>query len=271
MLTAKNASKKKHLRKNYLIDKLKKLLPLYWCATFVVFFGGSVFPQFFSTMKFSVENLLYSLFLVPDNTFYIYPGWTLTYFFLFYLIYFISDKFCQKRDLCASITILLLVCVGAICKWALGDNIVTSYFNPIMLEFVYGIGLFYLLKVVHIKSKYRWITYILSFVLFFDYDRYLWPRYFLPALLSCVAIACFVNADIRKDSRICSFFEKVGDISFIIYILHLLIIRPIDKILLKITGPCFNLFYFIGIIFGVVFCIGVCWVLNPLLKKMRLV
>ena len=73
------------------------------------------------------------------------------YFFVFYLIYRIADFVGEKRDLVASLIIVLLVVLGKVAEIVFADNLFSQYANPILLEFVYGIVLWYL--VGHIKTK----------------------------------------------------------------------------------------------------------------------
>lgn len=210
-----------------------------------------------------------SLFVIPGHTLYLFPGWTLVFFFEFYLVYYLADKFTTNRDLYASILIGAIVFIGIIMNAVVGENIISKYFNPILLEFMYGIILFHVLRKIEVPQKFTFVSFVICIILFFDYKEYLWPRYIIPALLVCIAIAGFYSndVDINKKRNILSI---VGDMSFVIYILHPIIIRPIDKILIRLTGSCFSPIYIIGTFVNVAVCVGICYILTPLLKKCRL-
>lgn len=266
LLPAANASRSPHLRKNYFTSKIRTILPLYWAATIVVFAFGKVMPQFFSSLEFNYFALIKSLLLVPGNTFILFPGWTLTYFFLFYLIYRIADFVSVKRDLVASLTIVLLVVFGKVAEIVFFDNLFSQYANPILLEFVYGIVLWYLVD--HIKTRnYEWLGWILLLILFFNYNKYLGIRWIFPSILTCIVILCFYNCD-RQNWRVgYLLLQKIGDISFIVYILHPIIIRPLDKILIRITGSDTNIIYFMGLVFSVFALMVICKLVQKVLKK----
>ncbi|MFR1884701.1 MAG: acyltransferase family protein [Blautia sp.] len=207
LLTAANASRSPHLRKNYFLSKIRTILPLYWAVTIVVFALGKVLPQLFSSLEFDYLTLIKSLLLVPGNTFILFPGWTLTYFFVFYLIYRIADFVGEKRDLVASLIIVLLVVLGKVAEIVFADNLFSQYANPILLEFVYGIVLWYL--VGHIKTKnYEWLGWILLPVLFFNYNKYLGIRWIVPSILTCIVILCFYNCDCQNRGGI-SFYKRL--------------------------------------------------------------
>lgn len=143
-LTASNAARHPSLRRLYFLSKIRKIIPLYWVTTLLVFSLGVVFPQLFSSLEFNLPTLLNSLFLIPGSTYILFPGWTLTYFFVFYLIYRLSDLLGKQRDFIASAIVVSLVICGFIVDCQFKGNIFSKYANPIMLEFVYGIGLYHL-------------------------------------------------------------------------------------------------------------------------------
>lgn len=270
LLTAINASENEHLRKNYLISKIKKIIPLYWSATVAVYLLGCVMPQLFSSMDFNISNLLYSLLLIPGHTFYLYPGWTLTYFFVFYIVYWTADKTSDIRDVAASIMILVLVIVGRASNYFFPNNILGKYTNPILFEFVYGIILNGIISRRSCKNRKGMFPLVafLVLILFFDYNKYMGQRWLLPSFLTCVVIFFLYNSEV--DNRLIHWLAKIGDISFTIYILHPLIIRPIDKVCIKIMGFATPL-YFLGITLGLVIVVWVCANAQNMLKKIHVV
>ena len=267
-LSAMNASKHEHLRENYIISKCRKILPMYWSATIGVFILGMILPSLFSSMEFTWSNLVYSLLLIPKHTFILYPGWTLTYFFFFYMIYWIADKFFYNRDFATAIIIVVLVFLGYMSGILFPENLFEKYANPIMLEFLYGIILYHItlkVKLNAIKMKTEKITaFILMLILFFDYNKYLGVRWLFPSFLTCISIFCIYNCSFS--SWIDRLLAKVGDISLTVYILHPLIIRPLDKIVIRILGNYMNPVYFIGVFASVSLTICICYNIQKFLK-----
>lgn len=271
LLSAMNASKHEHLRKNYIVSKCRKIIPLYWIATIGVYILGRVMPSLFSSMEFTWINLMYSLFLIPGHTFILYPGWTLTYFFLFYIIYWIGDKFFDDRDRATSIIIISIVILGYISGLLFPENLFEKYANPIMLEFLYGIILYHLIlkiKLSTIKMKrMKYVGLFLIFFLFFDYNKYLGTRWLLPSIFTCISIICIYNC--RLQGKVFEFFAKIGDISFVVYILHPLIIRPCDKIVMKIVGNFTNPVYFLGLFIGMIITIFFCYGVQKFITNIK--
>lgn len=270
-LTAMNASKYEHLRNNYIISKCRKILPIYWSATIGIYVVGMTIPSFFSSINLSWHNLLYSIFLIPGHEFILYPGWTLTYFFLFYIIYWIADKLWGNRDIAASIIIMVLVTLGYITGLFFSDNFFEKYTNPIMLEFMYGLILYYFVKKNKLniikENVKKLIGFLLIIILFFDYNKYLGPRWLLPSFLASVSILCIYGC--RLDGKIAKCLSRIGDISLIVYILHPLIIRPVDKIVMQMTGGYTEPFYFMGIGIGVIITVFFCFGVQKILKLLR--
>lgn len=268
-LTAMNAMDNGGLRKNYLISKVRKMIPLYWLATIAIYCLGSIKPQLFSSMDFGVSNLVYSLFLVPGHTFYLYQGWTLTYFFMFYIIYWCVDKMTKHRDCWASTIMIGIVLLGFVFEFVGWDNPLIQYTNPILLEFVYGICLYYLvvLASVKISKKSGIASGLIIALLFFNYNKYMGARWLVPSILTCVVIFFMFNS--ASDNRVKQFWARIGDMSFEIYILHPLVIRPVDKVMMKIFGITHPI-YFVGVILGVMLTVIICGMIRTILKKFYL-
>ena len=272
-LTAMNAAKSSHLRRTYLFDKVKKILPLYWFSTLILFFIGVSLPFLFSTPRFSIEDLFRSLFLVPGRTFILYPGWTLTFFFIFYVVYFLSDRLSShisvNRDLLASFVTVLLVFLGYLYKYISGNTILHVWFNPILIEFVYGIFLHVIINRFSVLNRnYKVLSFVIIILLFFDYNKYLGPRVLLPAILVCICVVCLHG--IRTESWTCRLLSHIGNISFVIYILHPIIIRPLDKLLVRIVGGSISVWYILGALMVVTVCVLVCWCIEPLFRRIHL-
>ncbi len=270
LLTALNAEKHNGLKTDYLLRKVIKLLPLYWLLTILIFAIGLILPNIFSSLKFNFENLVYSMCLIPGHTFYLYPGWTLTYFLVFYVVYFAADRLSNHRDITATIIIIAFVIIGKITNLFWPENIISNYANPLLLEFMYGVVLFHILKFkqgmkqLTPKSAY-FILLVIVIILFFD--SYLGKRYLLPAILSSVAITLFYES-YTGHNMVTKMLKEIGDISYVVYLFHPLIIRPIDKILLKLFET-YNLLYFIGVLVSLIICIAICKAITTPLKKLH--
>lgn len=235
-LTLANFYNKGYISRRYLVDKVVKIMPIYWIMTLIVFLIGLIFPFLFSSLSFTMENLFCSMFLIPGHEFFLYPGWTLTYMFLFYFMFYVTYLFHKTcPEIIASIMIVGLIVVYNILPDEGMFNTAKAYCNPIMIEFLYGmmayrIVTFVLTKMKRIKTiKGTAIGYTLVVMSFFI-TKYFECRYFVPAIFVTIVIMIFVLTEIKSSK----WLVYIGDLSYVIYIIHPLLIRPIDKIMNKL-------------------------------------
>ena len=221
----------------------------------MLFIVGCIVPQIANSLEFTIESLFYSMLLIPGHTFLLFPGWTLTFMFMFYAIFWISDKISVKnRSLISIIFIGLIVFIGILNDLYWGIELVKNYSNPMMLEFAYGIILYYVMKYIkeYVSSVENIINsmmiIMLLITLFFEYNDCFGPRYLLPASTVCVVIGLCTFAYIPK--KLLSIIARLGDYSYTVYIIHPLILRPLDKIWLHICGG-YSFVYFMLIFLSI--------------------
>lgn len=134
--------------KNFLGKRLVRILPLYYLMTLGTFLFLVLFPDMFHQSKANPVFLLKSLLFIPfdigDGV--IQPlmrvGWTINCEIVFYLLFFVALKISHKyRGLICSVFLLLLTAAA----WLFPELCVplSFYGNPVMLEFIYGIILYY--------------------------------------------------------------------------------------------------------------------------------
>lgn len=250
---------------DYLIKKMIKVLPLYYIMTFVVFLVGIVKPSFFSSMIFDMKHLVSSVFLIPGNTFYVYQGWTLTYMFYFYAIFFVAYK-CSKNYTETLVIVYILICT--IIGIMLPDTSVFSLYNsPLMLEFCVGILCFQFIRRFKCYKLKKHIYYIFSIflllVLFFMPSSMMQYRYFIPSI--CTAVLVIIFNGIKLDKPKYKKLIEIGNISFTIYIIHSLIVRPFDKIIMNYNLHN-NILIYTCIMFVIVIVIYISKVINTYIE-----
>lgn len=126
----------------FMLDRIKRIVPLYWIATGVMIAGAWV--GLFPNLVLEPVHALASLFFIPmqsPSSGEVWPvlvqGWTLNYEMFFYLI-FAASLFCPPRwRLVFPLGILAaLVTAGALAAPA--GPIGLTYTQPILLEFAAG-------------------------------------------------------------------------------------------------------------------------------------
>lgn len=149
--------------KYFFRKRLIRILPLYYLMTLVTYLSLLLFPSMFQQTRHNLSYLVKSLLFIPFDIGggIIQPlvriGWTINCEMLFYLLFFIAFHISMKyRGLICSA--FLAVLVGAvqifaplISSWQspigrMFSPVLMFYGDPVMLEFIFGILAYYLLR-----------------------------------------------------------------------------------------------------------------------------
>lgn len=215
--------KKQRSSIQFLIDRVERIVPLYWFLTLSLAILVLLLPSAFNSREFNLGFLLDSLFFInfiSDVEPIVYVGWTLEYEMLFYLVFGLS-LIIKKENISFLITgfvLLFLVWIGV---------------DSIVFEFIYGmiIGYFFnRLKFLSGKNIYT-IFIVAGFsLLAIDWGSDL-PRsikWGLPAVLVFLGFLF-----IKPIESI--FLRKIGDASYSIYLVQVFTIPVFYKIIDKIS------------------------------------
>lgn len=130
--------------KRYWVNKLTKIVPLYWLTTLLVSVIVVIKPEVFRSSILSAETLIKSLFFIPcycqgGRIYPIYSiGWTLNYEIFFYLIFFMSMRIWYKhRNMLCLAILLALTLIGLV--YTGGNAMILFWTDLRMLDFVSGI------------------------------------------------------------------------------------------------------------------------------------
>ncbi|MDW6022601.1 acyltransferase [Mesorhizobium sp. BAC0120] len=126
----------------FLRERVQRIVPIYWAATGVMIVGA--LAGLFPNLKLTLAHVLESLFFVPHRSpsnGEIWPiliqGWTLNYEMFFYVIFAGALFLPPKARLAAlTATFILLVASGLLVDG--GNDVVLTYTDPIILEFLLG-------------------------------------------------------------------------------------------------------------------------------------
>ena len=123
---------------NFITGRIIRIVPLYWALTIFLFSLFYLFPQLFSSLKVTSEQLFYSLFFIPNKLSPVIGiGWTLNFEICFYIIF--SLVFILPRNVGPNVVwsiILLAVLAGA--SLELNNPILRQITSPLLLEFLTG-------------------------------------------------------------------------------------------------------------------------------------
>lgn len=195
-LLAYTSDESKNDSKRYWVNKLTKIVPLYWLTSLMVSVIVAVKPEVFRSSILSAETLVKSLLFIPcycqgGRIYPIYSlGWTMNYEVFFYLIFFISmhSWFEHRNILCVAI-LLTLTLIGLIYT---GENAMILFWTDRRLvDFISGILLAVLWQKFEPKLNIRlhnrrifWIWGALQYSCFI-LKEYSWVNIACHGILFC--------------------------------------------------------------------------------------
>ena len=235
----------KQSAKVFAINRLTRVVPLYWLLTTLLLFLIYFIPQYVhetTAASASFINYLKSLFFIPyynvsDMKPLLTLGWTLNYEMLFYLCVWIA-LITTKRNILL-ISFLLLV----ICYYVFGslthNKIANEFFgSELIFEFILGViafKIFSLNKLKQISNSILMPTAILAYGLmaFLEANEYGGNRFIffgIPSfilVLSAVGLEKYVS---ESKNVFTSALINMGDASYATYLTHWYVIVACKKI-----------------------------------------
>ncbi|SAL82537.1 acyltransferase 3 [Caballeronia arvi] len=209
----------------FLWARVKRIIPLYWTLSLIALVVFLVSPKMVNSSG-GVTTIINSFTLIPDGKkFLIQNGWTLSYEFLFYLL-FAAVLWLPRSLRFGSVVIALcgLVAIGAI--WQPANATLKFATGPLLLEFVMGIGAY-----VYIRQPRHYLTIDAGLVLagvailtesFWAFN--VQNRVLFYGLPYAMIFAGFVSLEpiIRRgrNSWATRALETIGEASYSIYLFH---------------------------------------------------
>ena len=259
----------------FFINRVKRVVPLYWFFTVIMAIILLVAPSLFKTSVFSWQAFVTSLFFIPDYSIanpaviwpIVAPGWSLNYEMYFYLVFAISLtmlKAYRVMFIAAVITLVFVLANLLDSHSAIG----TFYKDGIVFEFIMGMLLAQMWKKDQTLPQWAAALCIIGgFVMMFL--QLPLPRIFefgVPAFFivtGCVYLKTGANR----------FFLLLGDSSYALYLSHIFSLGVMRKVLPPMLGDSSHaplLFVLISIVFCIVVSIVVHYAVdNWLLRKER--
>ena len=241
--------------KYFFRKRLIRILPLYYLMTLVTYLSLLLFPSMFQQTRHNLSYLVKSLLFIPFDIGggIIQPlvriGWTINCEMLFYLLFFIAFHISMKyRGLICSA--FLAVLVGAvqifaplISSWQspigrMFSPVLMFYGDPVMLEFIFGILAYYLLR--------------------FLYHRHLeHPFPMAVSVLSAVGIPVIFCLLAGLKLSLPRFFILMGNISYSLYLVHYYPVMLLDRAVFDFST--LSVMSVIGVILSVALSIGLAY------------
>lgn len=211
-------------------DRIVRIVPSYWVISILVSMMAFFLGDYIKTIKFDIGYILLSFsFLsqaISGEEPIVSVGWTLEYEMLFYLIFSITLILKQKKIASLFIFNSLLIFF-----------LILFFKLPIMLEFVLGM----LAAIIYLKfdlKKYGILIFTIGLIFYFgsifiDSKFSKEFRYLIWGLPSFLIILGSVFIEQSKNRLL----QKLGNISYSIYLTHVYVIVIIYKFLIILKVP----------------------------------
>jgi len=213
---------------SFIKARIKRIIPLYWVLTTMALVIYLLYPEKVNSSGGGTDIIhSYTLFPIKEN-YLISNGWTLSYEFFFYLLFAFSLSFTSKyKFLIPIVLIVTLVNLGNLSNFNLSNTTVFDFVtNPLLLEFSFGILVYYLFKKNILNSVLGLSLIIISASLFSlvnvyqpDYSRII--NYGVPALIffiGMIALESFFKS--TRENKVALLFKMIGNSSYSLYLSH---------------------------------------------------
>jgi len=224
----------------FIVSRIRRIVPLYWLCTLSIALGAAVAPSLFPRLQLQPDHVLLSLLFIPHispsdgSTLPIFAaGWTLNYEMFFYVLFALTLILVPSQRFLAILAVLAAVC-GAHFIYAGGNVVFSAFTDPIILEFAGGIILGYIWNLNKLDNAKLGFIFVSLAVLgfassaIFDFNGihrlFVWG---LPAFLLVAGALCIEQSKRLVSSRI---LETAGNDSYSTYLSHSVVIAALAKL-----------------------------------------
>lgn len=212
----------------FMINRLIRIVPLYWAVSLFVLATAIMAPQLLHTTTLEPIHALASFLFIParhpvTGQFWplLVPGWTLNYEMLFYVLFAISIAAGNRslgRRLAWLFGLIASVLVVASATRS-GIDVMNFYANPMMFEFLAGTLLAIVYASGRVAASWLWFGAILVGFLLLWRGMQIMPAgvpAFAPGAILVVAGGLF-----SPPVRI-TLLQRIGDASYSLYLTHVI-------------------------------------------------
>lgn len=221
----------------FLLKRLIRILPTYWIFTFGVFAVAFAAPGLLNSTTADLSHLLKSLFFIPfdkngtGHNPVLFLGWTLNYEMYFYVLFAASMAMSMRfrAEICGGLLVTGLI----LCSFTQTLPL-RAYANPIVIEFLFGMTLYHLLRTRPLDPRHILAPIALTFIAFAFVGDIASQRAFVfgvPSALFCAAVLTLL-AGVRMPRVL----VYLGGCSYALYLTHPYVIQVFDKVF-GLFGP----------------------------------
>jgi len=275
----------------FFLRRLIRVVPFYWAATLFVFAIVLVFPNLLRSTRPDWVHLGYSLLFIPHETSYsgdvptLVLGWSLNFEMWFYVWFALSLRLSERWAplVCAGFILGFVLVVHAL----MPDSLILNFYaRPIVLEFLYGIGVFYIFRAcTSDKARTRTFAprYLLAAVLIGSFvvlgvgeyhQGWGLPRYIVAGLPSFLIVLCALLLEtLYEVTTHNTVVYLIGESSYIVYLVHPYIIYTVLRVLVRGHGvPTLFIAPLILLLLGLTCAVAIAihlWFEKPVMAMLR--
>ena len=218
---------------DFMLRRLARIVPPYWAFTSLMLLATVLFANHVNHKQLSLDLVMGSYYFIPTPNGHgdLYPvlilGWTLNFEMLFYTIFAIGLRWPRARGLAFIVGFVSFLGLGGLLFEPRSPQL-AFWFNPVVFEFLFGIGLARL-HATGWRGSNTWglTTLALGIALLLLGSPYsgaspFWvPRAFwmgVPSLLICAAAV--LTREARSFGPIGDLLAFAGDTSYLLYLSH---------------------------------------------------
>lgn len=239
-------SKPDHTPVNFMLNRFRRVAPLYWFFTLLMALIFLVMPSVFTNTELRAEALIKSLLFIPHFSGahpgeiwpIVAPGWSLNYEMYFYLVFALSLFTAMRYRLVLISLVIFAVFIFA--RMNLTGGPINQFFaDDVVFEFVFGMLLAYLWKRgVRFSSAFGYFLFVAGFVLLMLYSqRAALGGSELPGILiKGVPAAMIVAGTLFINIRESKLGVLLGDASYALYLSHIFVLGLMRFVLPPLLG-----------------------------------
>lgn len=269
----------------FMINRISRIVPLYWLTTFAVFALALIAPRLLQSTTADLGDLIKSLFFIPfrKTNGEIHPdlpqGWSLNYEMFFYALFAIGLFFRPYNRGIIIITSVLaaFVCAGIYYK---PSSIIFAFYSaPYLLDFSAGMLIALFMDHLPLEAGFREKFAVAAVAISALATLIALPsitsgttHLYASGILGTIIVASMVALE-KWDTRINNpFLLSLGNASYSIYLTHLFMIWGIMVFAKKVSGSPFLTALCAAVVWIVTLGLGIAIyekIERPLCAKMR--
>ena len=229
--------------KSFLVKRTVRIYPIYWIITLIVLAFFLVVPGFANNKDLSIQHILVSLLLLPQNDKPILDvGWTLIYELFFYALFSIAIWFKPKYSVPILSSWLFVTMLHYLKVVNFGGEafLLNVVFGNMNLEFVLGcLAGYVVIKFGPTISKNRWILFgaanlgYVALLIMTAANKLEIDRISTFGVLAALLIIGSALIDLNDSPKVPKILTYLGDASYSIFLIHSPIVSAITKLLQK--------------------------------------